>query len=142
MNNPSNQIWYPSSGIHKEKGILLAAYDFGDGSFHTAMTHEERIEAHLSDGEKIHPNYRNQVEKPITVAWHRMNHMLGCSARWQRNRSGWTHEEEELYHALQQPVNGRHYMIGDQVSMHSAWQESAVMSAQWAMTDMDRRLRA
>jgi len=33
-------------------------------------------------------------------------------------------------------------MIGDQISMHSAWQESAVMSAQWAMADMDQRVRA
>jgi hypothetical protein len=33
-------------------------------------------------------------------------------------------------------------MIGDQVSMHSAWQESAVMSAQWALADFDQRLQA
>ena len=143
MNNPSQQIWYPTAGIHKEKGVVLAAYDYGGGMYHTLMTHEERIEAHLADGEKVHPNYRDLVEKPITIAWHRMNHMLGCSARWSRNfGAGWTHEEEELYHTLQAPVNGRHYMIGDQVSMHSAWQESAVMSAQWAMADMDQRVRA
>ncbi len=142
MNNPSNQIWYPTAGIHREKGVLLGAYDYGNGELHTAMTQQQRIEAHLADGEKIHPDYRKQVEKPITIAWHRMNHMLGCSARWQRDRGGWTPKEEELYHSLRQPVNGRHYMIGDQISMHSAWQESAVMSAQWAMIDMDKRLRA
>ena len=32
------------------------------------------------------------------------------------------------------PVNGRHYFIGDQIGMHSAWQESAVMSAKWALS--------
>lgn len=142
MNNPSGQIWYPTSGIHKPKGVILAAYDYGGGMYHTKMTQEERIEAHLKDGEKIHPNYRNLVEKPITIGWHRMNHMLGCSARWQRNRSGWSHDEETMYHTLQAPVNGRHYFIGDQISMHSAWQESAIMSAHWAMADMDKRVRA
>ena len=142
MSNPSKQIWYPSAGMHKQKGIILGAYDYIDGKLHTVITQEQRIEAHLTDGEKIHPNYRNQVEKPITIAWHRMNHMLGCSARWQRDSDGWTHEEEELYRVLQQPVNGRHYMIGDQVSMHSAWQESAVMSAQWALADFVQRLQA
>jgi monoamine oxidase len=143
MNNPSRQMWYPSHGIHKKKGIVLAAYDYGGGMYHTLMTQEERIEAHLADGEKVHPDYRNLVEKPITIAWHRMNHMLGCSARWQRSFSdGWTHEEEEMYHRLQRPVNGRHYMIGDQISMHSAWQESAIMSAQWAMADLDQRVRS
>ncbi|MEX2469837.1 MAG: FAD-dependent oxidoreductase, partial [Pseudohongiellaceae bacterium] len=143
MNNPSQQIWYPSWGIHKDKGVILAAYDYGGGMYHTLMTQEERIEAHLRDGEKIHPDYRNLVEKPITIAWHRMNHMLGCSARWQRSFSeGWTHEAEDNYHTLQSSLNGRHWMIGDQISMHSAWQESAVMSAQWALADMDQRVRA
>ncbi len=142
MNNPSQQIWYPTNGIHKPKGVILAAYDYGGGMFHTKMTHEERIEAHLKDGEKIHPNYRNLVEKPITIGWHRMNHMLGCSARWNRSRGGWTHDEEIMYETLQAPVNGRHYFIGDQISVHSAWQESAIMSAHWALADMDKRVRA
>lgn len=143
MNNPSRQIWYPTNGIHKPKGVVLGAYDYGGGMYHTLMHQKDRIEAHLADGEKVHPDYRNLVEKPITIAWHRMNHMLGCSARWSRNfGDGWTHEEEEMYHTLQKPLNGRHWMIGDQVSMHSAWQESAVMSAQWALADLDERVRA
>lgn len=142
MNNPSTEIWYPNSGIHKAKGVILGAYDYGGGMYHTMMTHEERVEAHLKDGEKVHPNYRELVEKPITIGWHRMNHMLGCSARWTRSRDGWAHDEEQMYHTLQAPVNGRHYFIGDQISMHSAWQESAILSAKWAMNDLDKRVRA
>ena len=53
-----------------------------------------------------------------------------------------TQEEEALYRTLQDPVNGRHYFIGDQISMHAAWQESAVMSAQWALDHMDAQVRA
>lgn len=136
------QIWYPTAGIHQDKGIILSAYDYGDGMPMTVMNQQERIELALSQGEKIHPDYRNLVEKPITIAWHRMNHMLGCSARWNRSRGGWTHEEEQLYDTLRAPVNGRHYLIGDQMTMHSAWQESAVMSAQWAMADLDQRVRS
>ncbi len=142
MNNASRQIWYPVAGIHKRKGVILAAYDFGTGMHHTRMTQEQRIEAHLADGEKVHPDYRELVEKPVTVGWHRMNHMLGCSAIWARNFSdGWTGEMDALYRALQSPVNGRHYMIGDQISMRSAWMESALLSAHWAMNDLDARLR-
>ena len=141
-NSPSRQIWYPSHGIHKSKGIVLAAYDYGGGIYHTQMSQSDRIEAHLSDAEKIHPDFRHNVENPITVAWHRMNHMLGCSARWQRSFStGWTHDEEKLYETLRAPVNNRHFFIGDQISMHSAWQESAVMSAQWALTKLDAYVR-
>ncbi len=143
MNNPSQQIWYPTAGIHQSKGVLLAAYDYGGGSYHTRMTQEQRIEAHLADGEKVHPGYRGLVEKPVTVGWRRMNHMLGCSARWRRSFGrGWTREEEEPYRLLQAPLNGRHYMIGDQISMRSAWMESALRSAHWAMNDLAGRLRA
>lgn len=142
VNSPIRQIWYPPHGIHKEKGVILAAYDFGGGMHYTKMTQEQRVEDLLKHGEKVHPNYRDMVEKPITIAWHRMNNMLGCSARWQRSRGGWTAEEEAMYHTLQQPVNGRHWMIGDQISQHSAWMESAFQSAHFALADMDQRVRS
>jgi monoamine oxidase len=47
-----------------------------------------------------------------------------------------------MYDTLRAPVNGRHYFIGDQISMHSAWQESAIMSAQWALGNFDKRVRS
>ena len=142
MNNSSREIWYPPHGIHKDKGVVLAAYDFGGGSYFTKMVQQERVETHLQDGEKIHSNYRDMVEKPITIAWHRMNHMLGCAARWRQSFSGWTHEEEQMYNILQAPAGGRHYVIGDQMSMNSAWMESAILSAHWAMQDLDVRVRS
>jgi len=142
VNSPIRQIWYPPHGIHKEKGVVLAAYDFGGGMHYTKMTQEQRVEELLKHGEKVHPNYREMAEKPVTIAWHRMNHMLGCSARWQRSRGGWTAEEETMYHTLQQPVNGRHWMIGDQISQHSAWMESAFQSAHLALADLDQRVRS
>ena len=61
-NTKSCQLWYPTHGIHKAKGVVLGAYDFG-GMYHTVMSQEDRIEAHLKDHEKIHPNFRELVEK-------------------------------------------------------------------------------
>jgi monoamine oxidase len=138
-NQKIQQIWYPPHGVFKDKGVILAAYDFGGGMHFTKLTQEERLETAIRQGQKIHPEYRDQVEKGITIAWHRMNHMLGCAARWARDRGGMTAEEERLYHTLQQPAGGRHYMIGDQISVHSAWQESAILSAHWAINDMVKR---
>jgi monoamine oxidase len=137
-NQPIRQIWYPPHGIFKQKGVILGAYDYGGGMHFTRMTQQERLEAHITQGEKLHPNYRQMVEKGVTIAWHRMNHMLGCSARWGKM----TGDREKMYRALQRPEAGRHYFIGDQVSMHPAWQESAVYSAHWALSDMDARVRA
>ena len=142
VNAPIQQIWYPPQGIHKNKGVILAAYNYGGGMYYTRMTQAQRVEELLVHGEKVHANYRQMVEKPITVAWHRMNHMLGCSARWSRSFGGWSQDEEDMYHLLRQPVNGRHYMIGDQITQHSAWQESAIQSAHYALADLDARVRA
>ena len=139
--HPIRQIWYPSHGAHKRKGVILSAYDYvGDMGLHR-LTQAQRLETAIQQGEKIHPGYRQQVEHGVTVAWHRMNHMLGCAARWQRNPGeGWSAREQRLYRTLQQPAGGRHYIIGDQMSVHSAWQESAILSAHWALKDMVKRL--
>ncbi len=137
-NQPIRQIWYPSSGIHKAKGVVLAAYDYGNGMPFTRMTHDERIESMIVQGEKVHADYRDQCEHGITIAWHRMNHMLGCSARW----NVVTHEEEQIYNRLQNSLDGKYWTIGDQISKHTAWQESAILSAHWALADMDKLARA
>ncbi len=42
---------------------------------------------------------------------------------------------------LQQP-DGRHYMIDDQISYHSSWQEGAFASAEVALLDLGQRVRA
>ena len=52
-----------------------------------------------------------------------------------------TPEREVQYSLLQQPA-GRHYMIGDQISRKSAWMESAIQSAHWAMAHLDQRVRS
>jgi len=139
VNQPIQQIWYPSHGFHKQKGVVLAAYDFGGGMHFTKLSQAERIEAAIRQGEKVHADYRQQVEKGVTVAWHRMNHMLGCAARWARNGS-MTAEEEHLMQTLRAPAAGRHYMIGDQVTLHAGWQESALLSAHAAIADIDSRV--
>jgi monoamine oxidase len=86
----------------------------------------------------VHPDYRQQVEKGVTIAWHRMNYMLGCSARWNVE----TPEEQAIFARLQGSVDGRYWCIGDQVSHHSAWMESAIQSAHVALADLDARVRA
>lgn len=138
-NQPIRQIWYPSHGVHKDKGVILSAYDFGGGMHFTRLSQEERLETAIRQGEKVHADYRQQVEKGVTIAWHRMNHMLGCAARWQRNPGGMSEEEEHMFQVLRQPAGGRHYTIGDQITKHTGWQESAILSAHWAIKDMVTR---
>ena len=74
-------------------------------------------------------------ENGVSVPWGRMNHMMGCGARMTPD------DLENKFPLLQQP-EGRHYMIGDQISHHSSWQEGAFASAENALIEFDKRVRA
>jgi monoamine oxidase len=129
------QIWYPSHGIFTKKGIILGAYTFGDegGTRFGRLPHTERIEIAIRRGERIHPNYREHIETGVSVAWHRMNHMLGCAARWDDDLKA------RFFSRLQKPV-GRHYLIGDQTSFHPGWQEGAIASSHHALEHLNHRM--
>ncbi|MGH8221340.1 MAG: flavin monoamine oxidase family protein [Woeseiaceae bacterium] len=136
------EIWYPSHGIHKQKGIVLGAYLFGfnrrhgqPSNFFERMTPGERIRFAAEQGDNIHPGYSGYIENGISIPWSRMNHMMGCG-------SGWTDEVRAQYFSRLQNPEGRHYMIGDQISYHTSWQEGAFASAEYALLDLDKRVRA
>ena len=136
-NQPIGQIWYPSHGIHGKKGIVLGAYRFYDPSrFFDRMTPEERIAYAAKCGDKIHAGYSGYIEAGNSVVWTRMNHMMGCGSQLSAEA------REQYYELLQQPAGGRHYMIGDQISYHSSWQEGALASSEYALLDLDQRVRA
>jgi monoamine oxidase len=131
------QLWYPAHGINRQKGVVLGAYTFDPnaGEKFARLSPSDRFKLAIAQGEKIHPGYGSYVETGVSIAWHQMNHMLGCAAQW----------DEELwkkwFKTLQTPV-GNHYLMGDQVSYHPGWQEGAMASAHHAIADIDARERA
>jgi monoamine oxidase len=129
------QLWYPAHGIHRQKGVVLGAYTFdvSVGEKFSRMTHAQRIELAIRQGERIHPGYGKFVEHAVSIPWHRMNHMLGCSPLWNEELHA------QWFKRLQTPV-GRHYLMGDQMSYHPGWQEGAMHSAFHAIADIDQRV--
>jgi monoamine oxidase len=137
-NQNIEQIWYPSHNINGKKGVMLAAYtwDARNAEFFARLPPAQRVEAALSQGEKIHPDYRRYAEAAVSVPWHRMNHHMGCTAQW-------TEETRRRYFGyLQKPVGGRHFLMGDQLSYHPGWQEGAFSSAHFALSELSRRVAA
>jgi monoamine oxidase len=130
------QIWYPAHGIHRKKGVVLAAYTFDPraGEKFARLSPPERIALAVAQGEKIHPGYGGYVETGVTIAWHQMNHMLGCAAQWDETLY------KQWFKTLQAP-SGNHFLIGDQVSYHPGWQEGAIASAHYAIGEIDARER-
>ncbi|MFL6619009.1 MAG: NAD(P)/FAD-dependent oxidoreductase [Povalibacter sp.] len=131
------QLWYPAHGINHKKGVMLGAYTFSPdaGEKFARLAPADRLELAMQQGEKIHPDYRKYVESGVSIAWHQMNHMLGCAAQWDESLFN------QWFRTLQTPV-GNHYLIGDQVSYHPGWQEGAMASAHHAIADIDARVRA
>jgi monoamine oxidase len=145
-NQPINQIWYPSHDIHAQKGVVLGAYSFGpQAEFFEKMSPAERIEFAANCGDKVHAGYSDNIEAGVSVAWSRINHMMGCGTGWSIGmpwEENSTDLRDQYYELLQQPAGGRHFMIGDQISYHSSWQEGALGSAEFALLELDRRVRA
>jgi len=132
-----NQVWYPSHGIFEKKGVVLGCYAFGpdQSNWFERLTPPERIAEAARMGEKLHPGYADYIETGISVPWGRMNHMMGCGNRFEDDVG------DALFKRAQAP-EGRHWMIGDQISFHSSWQEGAFASALHAVQELDRRVRA
>jgi monoamine oxidase len=130
------QLWYPAHGIHRSKGIVLSAYTFNAeiAERFAQLSPQARIEEAIRQAEKLHPDYGKYVENGVSIPWQRIAHMMGAGAYWtDKTRARW-------FKRLQAPV-GRHYLMGDQISYHDGWQESAIQSAFRALADIDRRVR-
>lgn len=125
------QIIYPSNDYGSQKGIVVGAYVFSGAVNDRLMnvSASERVKLAVEQGKKIHPEYEDAFENGVSVSWHRMNHMLGCTA---------VETDEETARQLRAPF-GRHYLIGDQVANHAGWQESAMLSAIGALNDIQQR---
>ncbi len=130
------QIWYPSAGFHEDKGILLGAYIWTDsiGEEWGKLTPTQRINKAIEDGEKIHPDYRNEVlpSKAISIAWDKIPYSLGGWAEWDDNT------RQTSYKVLNEP-DGTIYFAGEHLSYLTAWQEGAVLSAYQAIRNLSSR---
>lgn len=131
------QIWYPPHGFHRKKGVILGAYTFGPeaGAKFSAMLPEERLALALSQGEKVHPGYGKMMDCGISVAWDKVPYLFGCAPEW-------SEEARKKHYPVLREAEGRHYMVGDQMSYHSGWQEGAVYSAHAVIDKIHRRVHA
>jgi len=112
------QLWYPSGGFGQEQGIIVGSYLFGGAhadSF-ANLSPAGRIERALSGGEKIHPQYRANLSRGISVAWGKVPYTLG----------GWSSSNPST--VLQKP-DGPFLFAGDHLTYLQGWQEGAVLSS-------------
>ncbi|RUL76818.1 flavin monoamine oxidase family protein [Dyella choica] len=134
---PINTIAYPSCDFNRPgKGVLLGAYLYGlDAYQFTAMSPEERVRRVVEYGSQIHPQYRQEFENGVAVAWHRAPYTLGCFATW-------TDELRDKHYDNLCQIDGRIALAGEHASYLPAWQEGAVTSALDVITRIHQRVVA
>ncbi len=138
------QIWYPSSGFNSPTGVLTAMYTYGQDAVDFGnMPLQDRFQAALAGGEKLHPGkYRDNVlyYTALSVAWQKMPHFIG----------GWAAETadedfaayKKLVQLNEQGGGGHIYLAGDYLSYWPGWQEGAITTAHKAAQLLAMKARA
>jgi monoamine oxidase len=121
-NHSITQIWYPSQGIHAQKGLLVGAYVFRDGEEWAKLLPQARIELALEGGELLHPGYRKHVEHGISISWRKARYSSGATTHWSDEA------RKEHYPVLLEP-DGPYFFAGEYLSYINGWQEGALRSA-------------
>jgi monoamine oxidase len=130
-----DQIWYPSSGFHSERGILLGYYNSGsDSRTYDPLSPGAREAKALDQGQKIHgPRYRAELASSFSMAWARTPYIEGG---WQKIPGG---PENPVYAPLNTAA-GRVYFAGDWLSHEVSWQHGAFCSARKTVGTLHSRV--
>jgi len=134
---PNSLIGYPSTDFFSSgKGVLLGAYNFGPSAFeYAAMPPAERVAKTVEYGANIHPQYREEFETGVSVAWHRVPWTMGCAGHW-------TEELRAEHYDNLCAVDGRILLAGEHASRLPAWQEGAILSSLDAIRRLHQRVMA
>jgi monoamine oxidase len=142
---PICQISYPSTSYGSSgKGVLLGSFTAAVNGVgfnatsafaFTAMSPAERVQKAVEYGAQIHPQYREEFENGISVAWHRVPSHLGCFGAW-------TEETRAEHFKNLCAIDGRILLAGEHASDLPGWQEGGVLSALDAITRLHQRVLA
>jgi monoamine oxidase len=129
------QVWYPSTGLHRSKGILVGAYiwDEDTGNRFAAKIPAQRLTDALADGEALHPGYARELAKGVSVAWSNIPYSAGAWAEW----------DDAARHGGYQALlggDGPVLFAGEHMSWITGWQEGAVRSAHAALALLAARM--
>jgi monoamine oxidase len=117
--------------------VLLGAYEIDSVYAYefTALSPNERVAKAVEDGAQIHPQYNDEFENGIAVAWHRNPSTLGCSGLW-------TDETRKQHCGNLCAIDGRILLAGEHASYWPGWQEGAILSSLDAISRLHCRVLA
>ena len=128
-------IWYPSAGLHSERGMLLATYTSGGKALaFQSKPLAEQIAAARAAVEMVHPGHGDDCVNPLVVNWRKVPFSLGPWPAWNGVPTGpqEAHNDSEAYRLLCKP-SGRVVFASAALSQTPGWQEGALQSAHAAV---------
>lgn len=124
-------IWYPSWGMHSERGMILGCYSSGPpGKAFAKRPIGEQIAMARAAIEKVHPGHGAECSAPLAVNWRKVPYSLGPWPNWTPDRKPQEHAPTDTpaYRQLCQG-DGRIVFASAALSQTPGWQEGALQSA-------------
>ncbi|NHC14880.1 flavin monoamine oxidase family protein [Motilibacter deserti] len=126
-----SNMWYPSSGFHGERGVVIGYYS--SSANYGNLNHAGRVERALMQGAKIHgEKYKQDIKSTFSISWDLVKYQ---EAAW----NSWPSRTNGHYGRLLEPA-GNIYFAGDHLSHTIAWQHGAIESARLAITKLHERV--
>jgi Monoamine oxidase len=132
----NENVIYPSSGFHSERGVLVTAYCAGwthpdTPDAFTKLPFDEQARISLASVEALHPGKSALLSKPVIVNWGQVPYSEGVGAIGPGFEDPPTRRGAR-YSELMRP-EGPIVFAGEYLSYIGLWQESAATSAQAAV---------
>jgi len=127
LDQPVNLVWYPSSRLFSEKGVVIGGYGMESDGPLKAMNLTEKLAASRQAIEHLHPGHSKDLAKPMCVCWARIPYNMGS----------WVHiDEPKMYPGYERAIQLEDpiFLAGDHMSHIVGWQEGAALSAHRAVT--------
>jgi monoamine oxidase len=127
----TNLVWYPSTGLYSERGMILGCYSSGEmGAKFAKRPMAEQIEMARAAIEKVHPGHGGDCSNPLVVNWIKVPYSLGPWPNWYPGITGRQegHTDTPEYRLLNKP-DGRVFFASAALSQTPGWQEGALQSA-------------
>jgi monoamine oxidase len=133
---PATQVWYPSAGLQRTKGILVGAYIWSEdlGNAFAAKPTAQRLSDTLDDVSHLHPEAPRFLGQGVSVAWKNIPYTRGAWAEWSA-------EARATHFRVLLKGDGPYLFAGEHMSFITGWQEGAVRSAHKVLEDIAARMR-
>jgi monoamine oxidase len=137
-------IWYPSWGLHSERGMILGCYSSGEnGEKFAKRPIAEQIAMARAAIERAHPGHGGDLAHALAVNWKKIPYSLGPWPNWNPEKKGPQEARNDTpeFKLLCQP-DGRVFFASAALSQTPGWQEGGIQSAHAAVAAIARQSAA